>query len=513
MIARDAAALAAMVGGRLVLPVAPGVPDAPHDPPVALTGVVSVDSRTVATGDVFLALPGEHADGLDFAAAALSAGAAAVLAQREPDVPLPGPLVVVDDGVAALTTLAAASHADLRARGLRTVGVTGSAGKTTTKDLLAAVLRHAGYGDAVVASRGSFNNELGLPLTVLRADDATRVLVLEMGARGSGHIRHLCQVARPDVAVVLGVGSAHLGEFGSREAIAAAKAELVHALDASAPGALAVLNGDDPVVRAMAAGTTAPVVLVGEGEGSHVRAVDVDLDADARVRFGLLDRRPGVEATDAVVVHLGLVGEQHLGNALAAAAVALHLGVPLSVVAEGLSRARPESRHRMEVVDRPDGVRIVDDAYNASPEAVAAALRALAHMGRSARPPRRTWAVLGEMLELGEHSRVEHDRIGRLAVRLNIGRLVAVGQGALHIDQGATQEGSWGEESAVVPDAAAARRLLEEELEPGDVVLLKASNSVGLWRLADDLAHAVVPAVDPGAGPAVAVDEDEETAR
>ncbi|MFC7163931.1 UDP-N-acetylmuramoyl-tripeptide--D-alanyl-D-alanine ligase [Aquipuribacter hungaricus] len=513
MIAPDAAGLADLVGGRLV-PAAGGTAPAP------LTGVATVDSRTVQPGDLFVALPGEHADGLDFAAAALAAGAAAVLAEREPDGPLDGPVVVVGVGVAALTALAAAHHADLRSRGLRTVGITGSAGKTTTKDLLAEVLRQGLPGGTVVATHGSYNNEIGLPLTVLRAGTATRVLVLEMGARGPGHVRHLCEVARPDVAVVLGVGSAHLGEFGSREAIALAKGELVEALDASRPGSVAVLGGDDPVVRAMASRTTAPAVLVGEGEGTQVRALDVDLDADARLRFDLLDARPAAAPGQAPVpVRLGLVGEQHLVNALAAAAAALELGLPPEVVARALGEARPASRHRMEVVDRPDGIRVVDDAYNASPEAVAAALRALAHMGRSARPPRRTWAVLGEMLELGEHSRVEHDRVGRLAVRLNIDRLVAVGQGALHYDQGATQEGSWGEESVLVDDIDAARRLLADELRPGDVVLLKASNSVGLWRLADELARGGSPAspaaaqADPPGAPPRTAHPDEEPPR
>lgn len=480
MIVRDVAELAGLAGGRLL----PG----DGDPAVEPTGEVVIDSRAVRPGDVFVALPGEHVDGHDYVAAALAAGAAAVVVGREPAQPVRGAVVRVDDPAAALSRLAGATAARLREAGARTVGITGSAGKTTAKDLLAALLVHAGRGDELVATRGSYNNELGLPLTVLRGGAGTRYLVLEMGARGRGHVRHLCELARPDVAVVLGVGSAHLGEFGSREAIAEAKGELVEALDAADPGAVAVLNGDDPFVRAMAGRTQAPVLLFGEGEGNDVRAVDVELDADARLTFGLLDRRGGRDAGP-VPVRLGLTGEQHLGNALAAAAVALHLGVEPAVVAEGLSGVAPVSRHRMEVVDRPDGIRVVDDAYNASPEAVAAALRALAHMGRSARPPRRTWAVLGEMLELGEASRVEHDRIGRLAVRLNIDHLVVVGQGALHVHAGATQEGSWGEESVLVDDIDAARRLLADELAPGDVVLLKASNSVGLWRLADELAH------------------------
>jgi UDP-N-acetylmuramoyl-tripeptide--D-alanyl-D-alanine ligase len=475
----DTHELAALAGGRL-LP--------PQDQPSPVTGDVVIDSRQVGPGDVFVALPGEHVDGHDYVDAAFAAGAAAAVVQREPDSPT-GPTVLVDDAAGALATMATRSHEQLRGLGLRTVAITGSAGKTTTKDLLAAVLAHAGHDATLVATRGSYNNELGLPLTVLRADRTTTHLVLEMGARGPGHISYLTSVARPDVAVVLCVGSAHIGEFGSREGIAAAKGELVEALDPTDPGAVAVLNGDDPAVRAMAERTQAPVLLFGEGEGHDVRAVDVELDADARLRFDLVDARDGAAGAARAPVRLALTGEQHLTNALAAATAALHLGVPLHVVAEGLGAATPQSRYRMEVVDRPDGIRVVNDAYNASPEAVAAALRALAHMGRSARPPRRTWAVLGEMLELGESARTEHDRVGRLAVRLNIDHLVAVGPGALHVHTAAAHEGSWGEESVHVPDIDAARALLAAELAPGDVVLVKASNSVGLWRLGDELAH------------------------
>jgi UDP-N-acetylmuramoyl-tripeptide--D-alanyl-D-alanine ligase len=486
VIVHDAAGLAELAGGRLLPPSTSDQSQVLDLPPI--TGHVVIDSRQVGPGDVFVALPGEHVDGHDYVEQALAAGAAAALVQREPATAPAGPVVVVPDGVEALTRLATQSHARLRAEGLRTVGITGSAGKTTTKDLLASVLEHAGHGGRLVATRGSYNNELGLPLTVLRADGATGYLVLEMGARGAGHIAHLTRIARPDVAVVLGVGSAHLGEFGSKEAIARAKGELVEALDGDDPHAVAVLNGDDPAVRAMAGRTTARVVLFGEGEQNQVRALDVSLDPDARLVLDLLDARPGADQQTARV-HLRLVGEQHLANALAAAAAALELGVPLADVAAGLSAAQPASRYRMEVVDRADGIRVVNDAYNASPEAVAAALRALAHMGRTARPPRRTWAVLGEMLELGEASRTEHDRIGRLAVRLNIDHLVVVGHGALHVHAGATHEGSWGEESVHVDDIDAARAHLAERLAPGDVVLVKASNSVGLWRLGDELAH------------------------
>ncbi|MFC5382231.1 UDP-N-acetylmuramoyl-tripeptide--D-alanyl-D-alanine ligase [Aquipuribacter nitratireducens] len=497
MIARDAREVAEVVGGSVLPGAAPaGGPEGRDEH--ALRGIAVVDSRAVGAGDLFVAVPGTRVDGHDFVAAAVGSGAGAALVEH--DVPggqaLAAPLVRVDDTVAALTGLARWSHARGREAGTRTVGITGSAGKTTTKDLLAAVLRRLVPGAEepagerlVVATPGSYNNELGLPLTVLRADATTRLLVVEMGARGTGHVAHLCGIARPDVAVVLGVGSAHLSEFGSREAIAQAKGELVEALDGDDPAALAVLNGDDALVRAMAGRTRAPVLLVGTGSGCGVRADDVDLDADARLRFTLVDARGTSERR--APVRLALTGEQHLGNALAAAAVALHVtGADVAAVADALTGARPASRYRMEVVDRPDGVRVINDAYNASPEAVAAALRALAHVGRAAEPRRRTWAVLGEMLELGEHAREAHDRVGRLAVRLNVDRLVAVGDGALHVHTGAAHEGSWGEESVHVPDIDAARALLAAELAPGDVVLVKASNSVGLWRLGEELARA-----------------------
>ncbi|WP_336924149.1 UDP-N-acetylmuramoyl-tripeptide--D-alanyl-D-alanine ligase [Aquipuribacter sp. SD81] len=533
MIARDAAEVAEVVGGRVLEGAAPAGAGDTRDPH-PLTGVAVLDSRVAGPGDLFVAVPGSRVDGHDHVAGAVGAGAAAALVQHE--VPgaesLAAPLVLVDDTPAALTTLARWTAARARENGTRTVGITGSAGKTTTKDLLAAVLRALtataedaarspgddgpglvpGRDRVVVATPGSYNNELGLPLTVLRADATTRLLVLEMGARGAGHVAHLAGIARPDVAVVIGVGSAHLSEFGSREAIAEAKGELVEALDADDPAALAVLNGDDALVRAMADRTRAATVLFGTGLHCPVRAEDVDLDDDARLRFTLVDDRGHAAGPGRAPVRLRLTGEQHLPNALAAAAAALHLtGAAVADVAAALSQAAPASRYRMEVVDRPDGVRVVNDAYNASPEAVAAALRALAHVGRSAHPRRRTWAVLGEMLELGEHSREAHDRVGRLAVRLNIDRLVAVGPGALPLHAGAAHEGSWGEESVHVPDVDAARALLAEELAPGDVVLVKASNSVGLWRLGEELATAVAPVDGPGDRPGTRPSADPRT--
>jgi UDP-N-acetylmuramoyl-tripeptide--D-alanyl-D-alanine ligase len=300
-----------------------------------------------------------------------------------------------------------------------------------------------------------------------------------MGARMPGNIAYLTRVTPPDVAVVLNVGAAHAGVFGSREETARTKGELPEAL---ADDGVAVLNADDPLVAAMTARTKGRIVRFGLGPDADVRAEDVRLDAWSRPSFTL--RTPAGDAP----VTLALHGEHHVANALAAAAVALEQGMAPVRVAQLLATARPASRWRMEVTTRPDGVTIVNDAYNANPDSVRAALKALAAMGRpDDGPRRRTWAVLGEMLELGDTALAEHDAIGRLAVRLDVSRLVAVGEGARAVSTGASHEGSWGDESAWVPDAGAALALLRAELEPGDVVLVKASRSIGLDVIATEL--------------------------
>ncbi|MFC8921559.1 UDP-N-acetylmuramoyl-tripeptide--D-alanyl-D-alanine ligase [Cellulosimicrobium sp. NPDC057127] len=463
MIQLTAAEVAAATGGRLSA-----------DPEVRVSGPVVVDSRGVVPGALFVALPGERVDGHDFASGAVEAGATLVLAARELDVPC----VVVDDVQAALGELARHVLATLRERGdLRVVAVTGSVGKTTTKDLLGQLLREQG---PTVVPQGSFNNEIGLPLTVLEADASTRFLVLEMGASGIGHLTYLTRIAPPDVSVVLTVGSAHLGEFGGIEGVARAKAEIVTGL---APGGTAVLNADDLRVVAMADVAPGEVVTFGTIPTADVRAEDLRIDRAGRVSFTLRVRGAGGSATTAPVA-LALVGEHHVTNALAAATAALRLGVAVPDVAARLSGARALSPHRMQVTDRPDGVTVIDDSYNANPDSMRAALKALAVVaGRD----RRSVAVLGEMLELGDGARAAHEEIGRLAVRLNIKLLVAVGDGAGGIHDGAVQEGSWGDETLFVPDVATAAALLRDELRPGDVVLVKASNGSGLWRLGDEL--------------------------
>jgi UDP-N-acetylmuramoyl-tripeptide--D-alanyl-D-alanine ligase len=371
------------------------------------------------------------------------------------------------------------------------IGLTGSSGKTSTKDMLGQVL--AAHG-TTIAPKGSYNNEIGLPLTVLRADEDTRYLVLEMGSRGIGHLKYLCEIAPPSVGLVLNIGTAHVGEFGSKEQTALAKGELVEALPSDG---LAVLNADDPLVAPMWQRTAARVVTFGESEGADIRASGIELGPDGRASFLLHAEESGTP----MPIALRMVGEHQVANALAVAAVAQGLGMPLDAVARELSAAVPLSAGRMAVSERSDGVVVIDDAYNANPESVRAALKALAVLAR-ARPGARAWAVLGPMLELGERSGEEHDAIGRLAVRLRVDRLVAVGEGAARIHAGAGLEGSWGEESVMVADPDAALALVSARLRPGDVVLVKASNAVGLGRVARAL-------LDEGAllGEGAALDE------
>ena len=491
MIELSLAEIADIVGGR------------PHDAGARrVTSGVEFDNREIEPGGLFVALPGERVDGHSFAAAAVRAGAAGVLAGREVDAPAviappveqgagPGTELALagdTDGsgravLAALGTLARHVAGTLAAEGLRIVGVTGSSGKTSAKDLIAALLEPLG---PTVAPPGSFNNELGHPWTVLRADTHTRHLVLELSARGTGHIAALAELAPPDIGVVLNVGTAHIGEFGSREAIAAAKGELVESLPDSG---VAVLNLDDPLVAAMRARTGARVLGFGTGPEADIRAREVTLDSHAKASFEL------VTPSGAAPVRLALHGEHNVGNALAAAAVAHELGCSADDIAARLGGAQPRSKGRMAVRTRADGVRVLDDSYNANPESMRAGLKALASMGRGTR----SWAVLGELGELGADSVGAHDEIGRLAVRLNIDKLVVVASSdsdAVAMHTGASHEGSWGEESALVPDIDAAITLLREQLRPGDVVLVKASNAAGLGRLADAIVEDAGPAAE-----------------
>lgn len=459
MIPTSLAEVAVVTGGRLA-----GIPEEAATATV-VDGPVVTDSREAGPGGLYVARVGEHADGHDFAAAAVAAGCVAALTTR----PLRDvPCVVVDDTQEAFAALARAVLD--RSPDVAVVGVTGSSGKTSTKDLLGSVL---GAFGPTVAPVGSYNSEVGVPLTVCRVAPDTRFLVVEMGARGVGHIAYLTAMAPPRIGVVLNVGTAHIGEFGSREAIARAKSELVAALPA---GGLAVLNADDPAVRAMAAVTDARVVLVGEAGDAAVRATGVVLDDSGRPTCTVTT--PAGTGT----LTLGLVGRHHVGNALAVVAVALELGLPLPGVLAALAAARPVSRWRMEVTQRADGVTIVNDAYNANPDSMRAALGALEHMGRG----RRTWAVLGTMLELGEDSHALHAQVGATAVAHHVDELVVVGAATPMADGARAAGGST--RVRTVPDAAAAEELLRAELRAGDVALFKSSRDAGLRLLGDRLA-------------------------
>ncbi len=443
-----------------------------------VTGAVRTDSRAIGAGDLYVAVIGESHDGHAFAPDAVASGAVAVLASR----PLDVPCVVVDDTVVALGRLARAVLD--RLDHLIVVGVTGSSGKTSTKDLLAQVL--PAYGPTI-APEGSFNNEIGLPATALGVDESTRVLVSEMGARGIGHVHYLTTVTPPRIGVVLNVGSAHVGEFGSREAIARAKGELVEALPHAAAGGVAVLNADDPLVSAMRSRTTARVVTFGEHTDADVRAESVVLDDLGRPSFDLVADGRSAHVT------LSLHGRHHVSNALAVAAVGLSLGLDLDEVGAALARARTASRWRMEVSETLAGVTVVNDAYNANPESVRAALEALVAIARptSARSARRSVAVLGEMRELGVVSATEHGEIGRTAVRLGVDQIVVVGESTASraLVEGAAAEAGTARRHVVVsvPDVGSAVQLLVAEVVDGDVVLVKASRGIGLEGVASGL--------------------------
>jgi UDP-N-acetylmuramoyl-tripeptide--D-alanyl-D-alanine ligase len=422
------------VGGEPVIPLSlariaqiTGGQLCDHDPGAVVSGEVVVDSRRIGPGGLFAAVAGERSDGHDFAAAAIAAGATAVLVTR----PVPVPSVLVAD---------------------------------------------------------SFNNEFGLPLTVLRADAATRYLVLELSARGIGHIAYLCRVAPPRYGVVLNVGHAHAGEFGGLDQVARAKGELVEALPADG---VAILNADDPRVLAMAARTQARVVTFTANPHAHtphqslqshvpqpsVRAADIRLDELGRPSFTLLTPEGSAPVT------LRLHGAHNVPNALAAAALASELGMNLDGIADGLGAAVARSRWRMEVHQRADGVTVINDAYNANPESVRAAIDALAHLAQDGR----AFAVLGHMAELGGTSRASHEDIGEYAARIGdsgLAGLIAVGEEAAPLLDGARRVRSWTGEALAAPDGAAALDLLANRLKPSDVVLVKASRAAHLEGVA-----------------------------
>ena len=451
--------IAEAVSGRLV------------GPDVLVTGPVVTDSREAAEGSLYVARRGEAADGHSFVSGAVERGAVAVIVEHEVDEAVAQ--IVVHDSTEALGALARAHVDKLRSGGgLDVIAMTGSVGKTTTKDLLLQIMSEDG---PTVAPKLSFNNEVGLPLTVLLADESTRHLVLEMGASGPGHITYLTDIVAPDVAIELCVGHAHVGGFGGFEGVAAAKAELIKG---TRPGGPVILNTDDPNVEAMAPLATGRVIRFSASgnERADVLARDVRLDRADRASFTLVT--PEGEAP----IDLKIVGRHHVANALAAAAGALTLGVSLEIVASVLSCARALSPHRMDVHElRVDGtdLTLIDDSYNANLDSMRAGIAALASIGRDSQ----RIAVLGEMLELGEDSQSLHQQVGALIADAGVDTLIGLGADAHYYLEGAPDV--LNREVAADPQDAA--RLALEHAKDGAVVLVKGSFGSQSWQVADIL--------------------------
>ncbi len=467
MIALTLAEIATAVNGRLI------VGDDGSGPDTVVDGESQTDSREVGPGQIFFARRGEETDGHRFADRAVDAGAALLVVER--DVDRRAPQIVVADSTAALGALATEVVRRVRDAGrLTIVGITGSNGKTTTKNLVAAMAERTG---PTVASAKSFNNEVGGPLTMLRVAPDTRTLVAEMGASAEGEIARLTAMAPPHIGVVLTVGLAHAGEFGGIETTFRTKSEMVRDLPEDA---VAVLNRDDPRVSQMADLTRARVLWFGLSDGADVRATDVDASATGTAFTIHADG-------DSLPVRFRVLGEHHVMNALAAAAVGRALGIPLSDIVATLESATLAAPGRMEVLGGRDGITVINDAYNASPDSMSAALRTLAQIRK---PEGRSVAVLGAMSELGEYSIEEHRRVGLQAVRLGISELVVVGDEARQLHISAINEGSWDGESTFFSGQDEAFGYLTDTLRAGDTVLVKSSNAAGLQRLGDRLGEA-----------------------
>jgi UDP-N-acetylmuramoyl-tripeptide--D-alanyl-D-alanine ligase len=433
--------------------------------PDDVASTVETDSRAVGPGSLFVAIDGERLDGHAFVGDAFARGAVGALVHRPG---IDGTVIQVPDTGRALLDLAADERD--RMTGTRVVGITGSNGKTSAKDLAAAVV---GTRLRTHASPASFNNEVGLPMTLLRAEPGVEVVVAEMGARREGDVRLLCDVARPDAVVVTNVGTAHLGIFGSWDAIVRAGSEPVEWLG---PNGTAIVNADDAVARAYADETTAAVITFGLDPGADVRAEDVELGPDARATFTLWS------AGEREPVELAVPGDHMVSNALAAAAVGRWAGVTLAECAAALKGAGV-AHWRMETSTGASGIVIVNDAYNANPESMAAALKAARWMAKG----ERLVAVLGHMAELGPVEFEEHERLGRLVVRIGVERLITVGERARTIARAAIREGQLPEDVASYEDPSKAVADVRAWVRPGDVVLVKGSRVAGLERVAEAL--------------------------
>jgi len=460
MVTMSAARLAELVTGEVVS----GMPQ------TVFSGV-EIDSRSITRGMAFFALPGERTDGHAFVGAALAAGARVAVVSRF-DVTVAAQagasdaaVVLVSDVAGALRALASHHRGTLRCP---VIGITGSTGKTSTKDFLLAAL---GPDRGVTATQGNRNNELGVPLTVLSAGNKTGVLIVEMGMRAEGEIERLCSTARPTAGIVTNIGQTHLETLGSQEAIARAKGELVACVPAS--GRI-FLNGDDARSRSLEARSAAPVTWYGTGASVDVRATDLSVDEYGRASFTL------IAGGERASVTLPLPGRHHAYTAAAAAAAALYLGVPLAEIAERLADVEVTGM-RMQVFVAANGITVVNDAYNANPTSMRAAVDALADM----RAHGSRVAVLGDMAELGSLTELAHFRIGEAVARSGIEALVTVGPRAKRIAEGAVAEGMPAESVRPCANADEASEVLDDLLDPGDIVLVKASRSMGLERIVE----------------------------
>ncbi|MEG0589377.1 UDP-N-acetylmuramoyl-tripeptide--D-alanyl-D-alanine ligase, partial [Aurantimicrobium sp.] len=437
-----------------------------------ISGLTDTDSRLITPGDIFVAKPGEFTDGHLFIPAAVENGAAVVIVDHEVETTVPQ--IVVDDTVVAMGRLATEVVARVRAKGnLTVVGITGSNGKTTTKNLVASMCERVG---PTVFPRDSFNNEVGTPITMLKITEDTRYLVLELGASGKGHIKRMTDMVRPDIAAVLMIGLAHAGEFGGIETTVESKRELIESLG---PDGIAILNLDDPRVMSMASVAPGEIITFGHSPEANVRVSDISSSIEG-TEFEL--HTPAGDAH----VRFKVLGEHHAMNAAAATAIALTLGFELGLIVTSLESVIRAEHWRMELMGG-NGVTVINDAYNASPDSMAAALKTLRQV---AGPDNRTIAVLGEMAELGEYAGEEQDRLALLIVRLGIDQLVVVGDGARRLHISAINEGSWDGESKFYSTPDEAYDYLSSLLRAGDIVLVKSSNSAKLRFLGDRLGEA-----------------------
>lgn len=450
-----------------------------------------IDSRQLQPHALYIARRGEVTDGHNFIASARQTGASLILAERETydEAGNADPAIIVDDTTVAMGDLARYIVEKIREHSETTViGITGSVGKTSTKDALATLLKQHG---PTVAPQGSYNGETGVPLTIFTANLDTRFLIVEMGADRIGNIRELTNIVRPDISVALTVGTAHAESFGSVDNIAQTKGEIVEALDT---GGIAVLNADDIKVAEMASRVPAQAKTIWFSAAATppardhlLYAADATTTENENPRFTLQYLADEASDNERSGLHVtaNMIGEHHTTNLLAAAAAAFAAGVGLATISETMPNVGPVSAHRMARTDRLDGISIIDDAYNANPESMRAGLKTLAMLGRNT--GRRTWAVLGPMLELGDQHAKEHILVGETVVRLNINQLVVVGSKARALYTGAVNEGSWGDEVDHVLSNDEAFDLLSQRLQPGDIVFVKGSNGTSLWELANRL--------------------------